>query len=217
MIAENENLTQRTDNVSLPAVEPILRPSVDTILGPALEQLNKSIRNVSDKYEKLNDLDGALIDFNRSFGSFLFGLQANNETIHWKHSPTDQSVRQYITQKQQTTTNTTHLPTTQHKEAITDVSVPAAPSTSTENKARKRRSTAPKPLPVKKKKIESKVENGYTQKVLEALIAHPNGLSRKDLVKATDIPQPKVIDCLQVLNRSKVITTIKVPIINNNL
>ncbi|KAG1556516.1 hypothetical protein G6F47_005770 [Rhizopus delemar] len=55
------------------------------------------------------------------------------------------------------------------------------------------------------------VENGYTQKVLEALIAHPNGLSRKDLVKATDIPQPKVIDCLQVLNRSKVITTIKVP------
>lgn len=85
MIAENENLTQRTDNVSLSAVEPILRPSVDTILGPALEQLNKSIRNVSDKYEKLNDLDGALIDFNRSFGSFLFGLQANNETIHWRH------------------------------------------------------------------------------------------------------------------------------------
>ncbi|KAG1046868.1 hypothetical protein G6F43_010666 [Rhizopus delemar] len=56
------------------------------------------------------------------------------------------------------------------------------------------------------------VENGYTQKVLEALIAHPNGLSRKDLVKATDIPQPKVIDCLQVLNRSKAITTIKVPV-----
>ncbi|KAG1134659.1 hypothetical protein G6F38_013144 [Rhizopus arrhizus] len=195
MIAENENLTQRTDNVSLSAVEPILRPSVDTILGPALEQLNKSIRNVSDKYEKLNDLDGALIDFNRSFGSFLFGLQANNETIHWRHSPTDQSVWQYFTQKQQTTTtNTTHLPTAQHKETTTDASVPAAPSTSTENKARKRRSTAPKPLPVKKKKIESKnqineiinhlperyrgktVENGYTQKVLEALVAHPNGL-----------------------------------------
>lgn len=60
-------------------------PSVEAILGPALNQLNRTLKNVADKYEKLTDLDGALIEFNRSFGSFLFGIQANGKTIQWEH------------------------------------------------------------------------------------------------------------------------------------
>ncbi|CAO3701735.1 unnamed protein product [Rhizopus microsporus] len=218
-------------------------PSVEAILGPALNQLNRTLKNVADKYEKLTDLDGALIEFNCSFGLFLFGIQANSKTIQWEHAPTEQMLEHYASTQQHINNNnihnnTTHIAistennnnTTIQHENVSPSNVPMPTVTpNNESTARpKKRKSAMDQLPSKKQRTVSKAQidkvisklpeayrgrtesNANMRKVLEALISHPDGLSRKDLVKVTSIAQPKVIDCLKTLSKSKCVTAKKV-------
>ncbi|KAG1446256.1 hypothetical protein G6F56_009632 [Rhizopus delemar] len=104
-------------------------------------------------------------------------------------------------------------------------SAPVASSASTENTNKTKKRTAPlqkSQQSAKKKKTASKSqinriienlpelyrgrtdENEQMKKMLEALIQKPDGLTRKELVKVTDLAQRKVIDCLKVLCHCKV-------------
>lgn len=195
-------------------------PSVIKILTPVLEQLNKKMSIVADKYEKLADLDASLIEFNQSFGCFLSGMQTSNETMDWKYAPTDLLIKKYNEQKQAKTVHDT----LHHNEPV-KTSAPVASSARTENTNKTKKRTAPlqkSQQSAKKKKTVSKSqinriienlpelyrgrtdENEQMKKMLEALIQKPDGLTRKELVKVTDLAQRKVIDCLKVLCHCKV-------------
>ncbi|KAI9259081.1 hypothetical protein BY458DRAFT_517711 [Sporodiniella umbellata] len=229
MPRENQASTPFTDTDIMSTLETSPRPLLaTTLLGPALHQLSRSMRNVTDKFVKLKDLDIALVDFNSSFGSFLFGMQANDETVEWKHTPTEQLAKQYHSQKQ-----TRNVPenSTPHTNTTVEKPTTITTSTSTEraNKLKRKKQAPQNQPPPKKRNMASKsqidkiisslpehfrgrtAENEVMKKVIEALISHPEGLSRKDLVNTTSIAQPKVIDCLKALSRSKAIKSKKIP------
>ncbi|CAO3674124.1 unnamed protein product [Rhizopus stolonifer] len=137
----------------------------------------------------------------------------------WKYAPTDLLIKKYNEQKQ---TKVVH-DALHHNEPV-KTSAPVVSSTSTENtnKTKKRTATLQSQKPAKKKKTVSKSqinriienlpelyrgrtdENEQMKKMLEALIQKPDGLTRKELVKVTDLAQRKVIDCLKVLCHCKV-------------
>ncbi|GAN09939.1 hypothetical protein MAM1_0305d09472 [Mucor ambiguus] len=65
-------------------------PTVFDELIPSLEALSDGFKDMHKQFVKLKRVNDNLVEFNDSFGAFLFGLAANDTTIAWR-SPTTES------------------------------------------------------------------------------------------------------------------------------
>ncbi|OAD08361.1 hypothetical protein MUCCIDRAFT_76729 [Mucor lusitanicus CBS 277.49] len=61
----------------------------DTLI-PSLEAIAAGFKDMHKQMNKLKRVNDNLVDFNDSFGAFLFGLAANDTTVKWR-SPTTES------------------------------------------------------------------------------------------------------------------------------
>jgi hypothetical protein len=72
----NNNHHHRTLNVQPDS-------SID-ILTPSIKAISDSFKEMHTQFESLKRVNDSLACFNEAFGSFLFGMAANDMTLEWK-------------------------------------------------------------------------------------------------------------------------------------
>jgi hypothetical protein len=54
------------------------------ILTPSIKAISDSFKEMHTQFESLKRVNDSLVNFNKAFGSFLFGMAANDTTLQWK-------------------------------------------------------------------------------------------------------------------------------------
>ncbi|KAK4510560.1 histone deacetylase [Mucor velutinosus] len=66
----------------------------DTLI-PSLEALSDGFKDMHKQFDKLKKVNDNLVEFNDSFGAFLFGLAANDTTIKWRSPITESEIAKH--------------------------------------------------------------------------------------------------------------------------
>lgn len=174
----------------------------------------RGFATMQKRFKKLERVNNALTHFNKSFGSFLYGLSVNDSSIQWPGAPTPELQHAFRERlKQKTTVQNTLGPV---KEVVSE----AQPVKSKTIKNKRKLEEQQQPIQKKRRFVVDvdirKIINGLPleyrdqtkqmkdmKKLLLFFRKNPNGLTMKSLAEALGLPHHVVTACVNTLLRSK--------------
>ncbi|KAI8974301.1 hypothetical protein BDB01DRAFT_853929 [Pilobolus umbonatus] len=164
--------------------------SFEELASPIIN-VNKKLTTLHNQFTRLKEVHDSLTSFNQSFSAFLFGMTAVDATLEWKETFSDDHINRYESIPVEVPVQ---IPTAKRRKLA-----PSAVKRTAKINIRK----VVGDLPLKYREQTQYVV--FMETILKVLQLHPEGLVIKSIVAESKMPQYKVIECLNVLVRSKVI------------